>query len=269
MRLVSETWIFIRELAEKRGAIWQLARQDFVNRTIGSALGFFWTFIQPLVMTLIMWWVFTRVFHIPHVEGAPYICWFIVGMAAWTFFAEALGQTTGVFQEYTYLVKKVQFRIAVLPLVKLLSALAVHGLFLLIVLVVVVGSGLPVSWYWLQTLYYTLALGVLLLGLGWIASSLNVFVRDVTHVVGVLLQFGFWLTPVFWDARRFAPQHVRWLKLNPLYYIVDGYRNSLLGQTPFWEDGLWTAYYWGATLLILGAGIALFRRLKPHFADVL
>lgn len=263
---------YLIELFHKRLVIYQLARQDFRNRYLGSSLGFVWTLIQPLVMMLILWFVFTLAFRVSAIRGMPFVAWFLPAMAAWSFFAEALSLSTSVFQEYAFLVKKVNFQIAVLPLVKILSCLAVHGIFLLIVIVILLCNHVPVSWYWLQTLYYAAGLVVLLQGVSWITSSLNVFVRDVAYIVNILLQFGFWLTPIFWDVGMLSPEHRPYLillKLNPLYYIVDGYRRSFLFHEPFWTDAAGAALFWLMTALMLTLGAGLFRRLKPHFADVL
>jgi len=268
----NEAFEFIRDLVRKRLIIFQLARQDFRNRYVGSMLGLIWTLIQPLVMTLILWAVISLVSKNATVQGVPFVICLLVGMAVWNWFSESLTMTTGVFYEYAFLVKKVQFGIAVLPLVKILSSLAVHGIFLLIVMGILLVNGIPISWYWLQLLYYLLALVILLQGLSWITSSLNVLVKDVGYMVNVLLQFGFWLTPVFWDMSMIpAPyqKYVLVLKLNPLAYIVEGYRKSLLYHTPFWSDIVWTVYFWLVAIGILALGGVIFRKLKPHFADVL
>lgn len=268
----NKTFEFIRDLVRKRLVIFQLARHDFHNRYVGSMLGLLWSFVQPLVMTLILWVVIGLISNNQTIRGVPFVLWLLVGMAVWNCFAESLTMATGVFQEYAFLVKKVQFQIAVLPLVKIISALAAHGIFMLIVIGILLVKGTPVSWYWLQIPYYLLALVFLLQGLSWITASLNVFVKDVAYIVNVLLQFGFWLTPIFWDNSIIPEPYQKYLivlKLNPLAYIVEGYHNSLLIQVPFWADRFGTLYFWGVALAILALGAFLFRKLKPHFADVL
>ncbi len=270
MNSIREIFVFINEIISKRLVIYQLARQDFRNRYLGSTLGFVWTFIQPLVMVLILWFVFSVAFKTGSVNGVPFSSYLLVGMAAWYFFSESLGMSTTVFQEYAFMVKKVNFQIAVLPMVKILSSLAVHGIFLIIVMVILLISPcVSFSFYWFQTFYYMMALIILIMGLSWITSSLNVFVRDVSYIVGILLQFGFWLSPIVWHTGM-IPEKYHWLlKLNPVYYILNGYRRSFLYGIPFWKDYSWTLYFWSLTLFILLLGIVIFRKLKPHFADVL
>jgi lipopolysaccharide transport system permease protein/teichoic acid transport system permease protein len=263
---------FFRDLFEKRAIILQLARRDFQNRYTGSSLGFAWTLFQPLVMVLILWFVFGVAMGARDIRGLPFAAYVLAGMAAWSFFSEAMLLGTNVFLEYAFLVKKVNFRIAMLPVVKLLSSLAVHVIFLGLVAGLLILLGVRPTLCWLQVFYYLAGLFLLLLGLCWITSSLVVFVRDIGHLIGILLQFGFWLTPIVWDLGMLPPRYSRYaavLRLNPMYYVVDGYRRSLLEGRWFWEDGRGALAFWTITAGLLLAGALVFRRLKPHFADVL
>jgi len=252
------------------GILYQLAKRDFKNRYIGSWLGFLWTIIQPLVMIFVLWFVFSKGFKVGPINGdIPFGAWLAVGMIAWESFTQTLIALTGVFQEYSYLVKKINFNIVALPLVKQFSAVINQVIFLAIVVVIVLISGVPFSWYWFQVFYYFFGLFVLLLGLSWITSSLQVFVRDTVQVISVILQFGFWLTPIVWHFTQIPEKYHFWLRLNPMFYIVEGYRNSFVYGIGFWEDPKYLIYYWSFTLLVLLTGMLLFRKLKPHFADVL
>ena len=258
-------------LAPRCRIVLALTWQDLRNRYVGATFGLLWSFIQPLVMALIMCFVFT-VAGAKSIHGVPFIAWFLVSFAAYNFFAESLGTATQVFREYAFLVKKVRFRIEILPLVKILAATFVHLLFLAVVIAVLLAKGISISWFWLQTLYYMTALILLVQGLSWITASLNVFSRDVAYGVQVLLQLGLWVSPVFWDfdmipARFHAPALL--LKLNPFVYIVQGYRHSLVEQIPFWADWRLMLYFWGFTLAVWLAGYFIFKKLKPQFADVL
>jgi len=110
---------------------------------------------------------------------------------------------------------------------------------------------------------------VLGLGLGWAVSALNVFLRDVGHIVGVVIQIGFWATPIFWDIGIMPPAVQMVLKLNPMFYIVQGYRESFIYFIPFWYHPYQTLYFWTMAAVIFVGGAMIFRRLKPQFADVL
>jgi ABC-type polysaccharide/polyol phosphate export permease len=249
----------------------RLAAHDLRNRCLGSTLGFVWAFIQPFVMTIILWIVMGVAFKQDAVRGVPFIAWLLAGMSAWSFFSDALNQATNVFCEYAFLVRKVNFRLFNLPVMKILAALTVHAVFLLIVAVVLVFSRVAVSWSWLAVFYYLFSAAVLLAGLSYVTATLHVFSRDVGQIVNVGLQFGFWVTPVFWNFTMF-PEHsllVKLLRLNPVVYIVEGYRNSLLFGAPFAAGWGETIYFWVFAVVILVLGALTFRKLRPQFADVL
>ena len=128
---------------------------------------------------------------------------------------------------------------------------------------------MPFSLYYFQFIYYLICLSVLALGLGWAVSALNPFLRDIAQIVGVILQIGFWATPIFWDIHIMPAKVQMIFKLNPMFYIVQGYRDSFIYFQPFWMHPLQTFYFWIIALMILFGGALIFKKLKPQFADVL
>jgi len=245
-----------------------MAKRDVASNHVGSFLGFFWTFINPLILICVLWVVFSVGFKVAPAQGVAFAVWLTAGMAIWTMFVEVLNGSTGVIVSHSYLVKKVVFPLNILPVVKLISALATHLAFVLILIVFIIIDGLPFSLYWFQSLYYLGAMAVLVLGLSWLTASLNVFVKDTGQIVTVLMQIGFWATPVFWDI-EIMPENLQFLfRSNPMFYIVQGYRDSFLYSVPFWHHWELTLYFWGVTALVAVTGALVFQRLKPHFADV-
>ena len=113
---------------------------------------------------------------------------------------------------------------------------------------------------------------LLVLGLAYFTSAVVVFFRDLTQIVNIVLQIGMWMTPIMWNISDILVNHptlAKVFKLNPMYYIVDGFRNALLDHIWFWEKPLWTLAFWIITLLFFVIGVNVFNRLKVHFADVL
>ena len=149
----------------------------------------------------------------------------------------------------------------------MIGASVIHIVLVMIAICLAWSAGFSPTFYTLQLVYYLVAMSALLLGLGWMTSSTSLFVRDVTKVVSVIVQFGFWLTPIFWNINM-VPESFHWvIKLNPMYYIITGYRDSIVTQVPFWErDGIF--YFWGVTLVVMFLGISVYRKLRPHFAEV-
>jgi lipopolysaccharide transport system permease protein/teichoic acid transport system permease protein len=112
-------------------------------------------------------------------------------------------------------------------------------------------------------------MSILALGISWIVSSLNVFLRDVTQIVAVALQVGFWATPIFWDIQMMPKGYQSVFKLNPMFYIVQGYRESFIYFLPFWKHPFQTIYFWLFAISIFVVGALIFKKLKLQFPDVL
>ena len=260
---------FLLDLYRNRGLILQLTVRDFKTRYLGSYLGLLWAFIQPTVTILIFWFVFEVGFKSAPVGDFPFILWLITGIIPWFFIADTLSSATNCIVENSFLVKKVVFRVSMLPIVKLLSALVIHLFFVVVIFAFFMAYGIPPTLYSLQVFYYGFAMIVMLLGISWLTSALIIFLKDVGQIVAMCLQFGFWLTPIFWSLQMIPEKYQIYLKLNPVYYIVQGYRDSFIHNVWFWEHPLYTAYYWLFTGCIFVLGAVVFSRLRPHFADVL
>ncbi len=260
---------FIRDLYQSRSMILQLAKNDFRSRYIGSYLGITWAFIQPLVTILVMWFVFQVGFKATPVDDIPFILWLSCGLIPWFFFVDSVNSSANSLFEYSYLVKKVVFRVSVLPIIKIVSAFFVHLFFIAFLVIMFQFYGYRPTVYYFQLIYYSLCMLLLVTGLSWITSSLVVFLKDTTQVIAVILQMGFWLTPILWPISMVPEKYHFLFKLNPMFYIVYGYRDSLILGVGFWHRYNQSAYFWIMTLAFFLIGAFLFRRLRPHFPDLL
>lgn len=259
---------FVRHVYEKKYLIYELTKRDFQQKYTGNILGLTWAVIDPLATMLIFWLVFGIGLRAGSAMDVPFVVYLITGIAAYGFFQGAMSQATNSLHAYSFLIKKVDFRVSILPLVKIFSELLVHCIVLVMAGLIIIGNGIYPCLFWLQVVYFTLATGALVLGLSWITSSVNLFFPDITNIVQIILRFFFFLTPIIWDPKMFPAGIIKILKLNPLYYIVEGYRDSLLFGRPFWENWQYGLYFWGLTAVFLFVGVVVFSRLRPHFADV-
>jgi ABC-type polysaccharide/polyol phosphate export permease len=260
---------FFTDILKNRKMLLGLAKNDCRAKFASSFLGIVWAFIQPLVTILVFWFVFQVGFKNPPVSDVPFIIWFLPAYLAWTFFSEALVSGANCLMEYSYLVKKVNFRVSMIPVVKILSSAFVHLAFIVFIFIMVVACGVPLSIYNIQVIYYFLCTCILLLGLCWLFAAIAPFIKDMVNIIGVIIQIGFWMTPIFWNVNEMAPWVQNILKLNPMFYICRGYRDCFVDHVWFWQHGYTSLYFWGITLILLFTGAYLFRRMRPQFADVL
>lgn len=259
------------ELYQNRKLVLSLAKNDFKTKYAGSYLGIVWAFIQPIVTILVYWFVFSVGLKAGTVSDYPFVLYLVSGIIPWFFFQDALNGGTNALIEYNYLVKKVVFKISILPIVKIISALFVHVFFVAFALILCACYGYTPSLYTLQIIYYSVCTFLFVLGLVYATSAIVIFFRDLTQIISIFLQVGVWLTPIMWDIDMLSshPWLIKLFKLNPMYYVVTGYRDSMLGHIGIWNHASWTIYFWVVTILLFGLGSVIFKRLKPHFADVL
>jgi len=255
-----------RELWRNKTLVWKLGKNDFKTKYAGSYFGILWAFVQPMVTILIYIFIFQfgfRVMDTPN--GYPYALWLIAGIIPWFFFSEGIINATNCLMEYSYLVKKVVFKISVLPLVKILSALFAFAIFVYIIM-----GKTPIV-QMAQLGYYTICAICLITVIAYFTCSIVPFFRDFGTIINILMQVGMWACPIMWDMSTFKmPAKVEFLlKLNPLYYVVQGYRDSFMDGIWFFERPKMTIYFWVVTLIIGVIGFTVFRRLRVHFSDVL
>lgn len=269
MTLVRNFITFFCDIIKSRGILWGLSKNDFKARFASSFLGILWAFIQPLVTVLVFWFVFEVGFKNPPINDVPFIVWFTPAYLSWAFFSETLIAGTNCLNEYSYLVKKVNFRVSIIPIVKIISSAFVHMAFIVFIFFLLWACGVPFSIYNVQVLYYFFCTCVLLLGLVWLLSAIAPFVKDTVNIVSVFIQIGFWLTPIFWSPDTMSPWVQAVLKFNPMFYICRGYRDSFIDHAWFWQRGYTNVFFWGVTALLFLGGAYLFKKLRPQLADVL
>ncbi|CAI3633726.1 teichoic acid transport system permease protein [Clostridium neonatale] len=258
------------ELSSNKKLIWDLSKNDFKTKYAGSYLGIVWAFIQPIVTILVYWFVFQFGLKAgAPMPNVPFIVWFITGLIPWFFFQDSILNATNCMLEYSYLVKKVLFKISILPVVKIVSALFVHLVFVGFLFFVTSIYKFYPTQYTIQLIYYSLCAFCLALVLSYTTSAIVVFFRDLGQIINIFLQIGMWMTPIMWSY-TIMPEKYQWiLKLNPMYYIVEGYRDAFINKVWFFERPFETIYFWIVILILFVLGVIIFKKLKPHFADVL
>jgi len=260
---------FVGELFDKWDLILSLSLRNLKSAYFGSVLGIAWVIIEPLVFVFLLWFFFTKALKFQPPQGYPYVPWLMTAMALWNFISLTLSSASNTFKNHAFLLKRPEFNMSVLPVVNILTGTYIHAMFIVILVVMLLMNDIPFTLYWFQALYYLFATSVFLLGLAWIAASLSLFVKDVGNLVGVSLQIGFWVSPIFWSLDTF-PQGYRFiLELNPISYVMEGYRKSFLDGEPFWTDVSGFVYFWSFTLVLLLIGVLTYKKLRPHFGDVI
>jgi ABC-type polysaccharide/polyol phosphate export permease len=261
--------MFLRTFATRRSLIREMVRRDFTQRFVGSTGGWLWTLIHPLVLLACWVFVFQKCLRIPPPEGAGNnsTLYLFCGYLPWLLFSETVQRSASSLLDQANLITKTVFPSEIIPLTLFLSSLTSHLVAVAVAVIMIwfVAGHLSLLVFLLPL--YLFLLGLFSVGVGWIAASLQVYLRDTAQLIIVLLTGWFWITPIFVDETHF-PHWARFLlRWNPLSYVVKAYRRSLLSfELPDWgEVGLLALI---STVAFVLGGI-IFRHLKRGFADVL
>jgi lipopolysaccharide transport system permease protein len=259
----------VRDLPLRLFLLAELVRRDFQSRYAGSALGFLWSFAQPLWQLLLFTFVFSWVLRVSLLgeRTESFALFLFCGLLPFMAVSEGVTRAATSVTDNASLVKKLRFPVALLVVTVVATALLHEGIALALFLVVlgVFGEGSPASLGWLAV---ALPLQVALtVGLGLLLAALHVFLRDIAQALGLFFSAWFYFTPIVYPLSR-VPSSIRgWIELNPLTALVDLYRSALLGGLPSATRGIVALVVTTIAVLLLGA--ATFRRLSPSFADEL
>jgi ABC-type polysaccharide/polyol phosphate export permease len=258
----------LAQLIRYRGLVQSLVTRELKARYRGSVLGFFWSFINPLLLLLVYTFVFAYVLPGTHPkEIEPYALFLFCGILPWTWFSASLAESANVLIAGGNLIKKVLFPAEVLPLVTVLSNM-VHfcfGLPILGVFLIYFRAPLnPTELLWFPVVVAVQL--VLTTGLALGLSALTVHFRDIRDILSNLLTFWFFATPIIYPMAQAPGMGRTLLNLNPFTHLAISYQEILFYPGPHghWK---WLLALGGASVAVFFGGYFLFDRLRDSFAE--
>ena len=261
---------FIKTIIKNRKLIWQLGKNDFKNRFASTSLGSIWGFLQPFIFMIMYVIVFQFIFKQSGPDGAPYVIWFMPGMAMWMTINDGIMGASNSIRAYSYLVKKVVFPVDTIPVISLIANSFVSiFLFIIAIGICLIFKFIPNV---LQFIYIIFALYVFLISVTRLTSAICTLVPDFSNLLGIIMQLGFWATPVVWNLDMIAGNQVvlKIMQCLPFTYLVTGFRNCFMGENIVMKDGgIYTIIFWVVTIIIYVWGNYIFKKNKKDFADVL
>jgi lipopolysaccharide transport system permease protein len=259
---------FARITPRDRALFLNFFARELTTRYLGSATGLAWAILHPLALLGVYHFVFTTVFRAGNFDGKSFLLFVAVALWPWLAAQEALVRATVSLAGYAGLIRKVAFPHEIVVYASVGATLALQFAGYLVVLVALKALGEPVRFEGLLLavpLWIVLAIAVT--GLALLLSALQVFIRDVEHVLMPLLMITMYLTPILYPL-TLVPDSVRpWVAANPFAWLVARLRDALLeGRLVLqWSDAIALV----AALGLFAAGRWVFRRLSPHFEDFL
>ena len=265
-----------REMAaslwRNRNLVIALTKREVVGRYRGSVMGIAWSFFNPILMLLIYTFVFSVVFKARwgasgDESRTAFAIVLFVGMIVHGLFAECLNRAPGLILSNANYVKKVIFPLEILPCVALGSALFHTVVSLGVLLLAQLILNQQLMWTVLLFPCVLLPLVFATMGLAWFLAGLGVYVRDIGQITGMVTTVLLFLSPVFYPISALPEQYQTWLYLNPLTFIIEEGRNTLIfGRVP--DIGEWGMML-AVGMLISWVGFIWFQKMRKGFADVL
>ncbi|GIN90687.1 teichoic acids export ABC transporter permease subunit TagG [Siminovitchia terrae] len=265
----------LRELIDYFYLVRRLSLYELKSKNKSNYLGMTWEFLNPMIQILIYWFVFGSIRHRADIEVVPgyevhFIYWLLGGFILWTFFYQSTIQGSKSIYTRLRMLSRMNFPMSVIPAIAIFSQFYTHVILLGVTFVIFQLGGFYVSVYFLQVIYFVFASFCLVFAISLITSTLSTIIRDVHMFLNATLRMLLYLSPVLWQFSILEEPLPTILKLNPLYYLIEGYRSALFGTEWYllvhWQYSL---YFWGIviTLFLIGANIHV--KFRRHFIDYL
>ncbi|MCS0790784.1 ABC transporter permease [Cytobacillus firmus] len=250
--------------------ICRLAFYDIKGKYLLHYLGVFWQFLNPAVQILIYWLVFGLGIRGGEPIGdVPFFVWLVCGLIPWFFINPSITQGANSVYSRLSLVSKMKFPVSILPAVTIVSNSFTFIIMLIVLLIILIMNGIYPSIYYVQIIYYLFCLYIFLYSFSLLFSTFSTIIRDIHSLLQTMMKMLFYLTPILWDTGRLPEYAQNILKLNPIYYLIEGFRNTLLFKIWFFEDLAYTFYFWSFTLFILFFGATIHLKFRKRFVDYL
>lgn len=252
----------IHEILQYRSMLWSMVQSELRTRYKGSSLGFLWTFVNPLLMLIVYSMVFSVVMRI---NMRHYSVFLFIGLLAWNLFAQSVQSSTGVIVRQSSLVNKIYFPREILPLSIVVGGVINYLLSLVVLIPFLIFMGYFPTWQWLYLPIILFFTALLTTGFALLVSALNVYFRDLEHMLSVIMTLWFYLTPIVYPISMLPHRYAQIMKLNPVTDIVLPFQSIFYyGQSPHWKLFMYGCFFSFAVLVF---GYKVFHVLSRRFAE--
>ena len=261
----------IKEHFAYRKQITKLAKADLVKTYRGAALGWMWAIIKPTVTIFVYWFAFAIGLRISNdVNGYPYFLWLIAGVVPWFYMSEMITGGTDCIRKYSYLVTKMKFPVATIPTFVNISKFIIHLMLMYIVIVIFRLFGYTPDIYMLQLPFYMLLTFIFFNIWGLFSAPLAAISKDYSNLVKSFISAVFWISEIMWNTSTVKNAILKKiLKLNPVTYLVTGFRDCFINKVWFWERPMPLLAFICITLILLVFAVRVYKKLRKEIPDVL
>ena len=261
----------IKENVTNLYRIYCISKYELLGEMRDSKFGLFWNFASPTIQVFTFWLVFGIAMNRKAQEGVEYLPWVVVGLCVWWFIQPCIVQGCSAIFSKTNVITKMKFPVSILPMTVIGKELFNHFCMMLIAFVVLLIYGYYPNIYWLGLVYYLICAILLVEALALITSVLTMLWRDIKKLITSLMRMLLYLSMVLFIPTFDSSLHfiTYILKLNPVYYIVQGYRDCIFFDKTFLAHPALTAYFWVVIIVLFSIGSFLMYKFKTKFIDLI
>src|SRR5690625_2944914 len=266
----------VKEQIENFYLIRRLSVYEIKSQNRNNYLGTAWEIINPSIQIMIYWFVFSTLRKRAPIEigdiEVPFFPWLLAGFFLWIFFYQSTIQGSKSIYTRLRMLSKMNFPMSVIPNYVIFSKFYIHLFMLAITVIIFQFMGYFASIYYIQLIYFMFAAFCLIYAISLITSTLSTIIRDVHMLLNSTLRMMLYLSGVLWPITLLAdfPTIMSMMKLNPLFYLIEGYRSALFGlDWYFIEHWQYTLYFWGLVIVLFLLGSTLHVKFRKHFIDYL
>lgn len=246
-----------------------ISKYETIAEIKDSKLGIFWNFASPAIQVFTYWFVFGYVFNRKAVDGIPYIAWLLAGMSVWFFISPCITKGCSAIHSKSDIITKMKFPISILPLSVVFKELFEHACFMCIVVVILAIFGYYPSIHWLGLIYYLICAIIFAFAISLTTSVLTMLARDAKKLITSCMRLLLYFTPILWNVKMLPGWMQKVVSCNPIYYIVQGYRDCF-----FYHKGInnynWSqAWYVCLTIVLFFFGSHMMCKFKSKFIDMI
>lgn len=271
----------LREQFNSLYLIGRLSLFEVKNNNNSNYLGMGWEIINPMIQIFIYWFVFgygirslghgngrSGIHLAGHAHNIQFFPWMLAGIGVWFFVNQGiLLGCKSIFQRIK-MVSKMNFPMSVIPTYVIFSKLYSHLFMVIIIYIILLFMGFPLSFYIFQLPYYIFGTLALLFAISLVTSTLAAIARDVQMAIQAFMRMLLYLSPFLWSMSTLPEPISTLVKLNPLYYLAEGYRYSLLGGQWYLAVHLkYTIYFWALIIVLTAIGSAMHLKFRDHFVE--
>lgn len=246
-----------------------IARYELLADMRDSKLGIFWNFANPAINVFTYWFLFGYVLHRKSVDEIPYIVWMLGGMVVWFFISSCITEGCNAIYSKVDVITKMKFPISILPLTVVLKRLFNHFCVMSIVVIIFIAKGYYPTVHWFGLIYYLLCGILFSFAFSLTSSIFNMLARDTKKLITSCMRLLLYFTPILWDVQMLPKWMQSIVSCNPIYYVVQGYRDCFFYHKGFGAYTWSMGWFWGITIFLFMVGSYMMCKFKTKFIDMI